>query len=165
MHTEGQAAPKIANIEGGARPGFVPLNRNGFIGGSGSGTIYQFGQFVAGIETDIDYTDFRDNRSVTTAQLVTGLPLNNTFSSRLNFLGTVRDRLGLAYDHSLFHATGGLAYGETKQHIDMFGPTCALRLIATTRYDGLRPPATIDRDHPFRAIATSLWTGMTGAVG
>jgi outer membrane immunogenic protein len=31
--------------------------------------------------------------------------------------------LGFAYDHSLFYATGGLAYGETKQHIDMFGPT------------------------------------------
>ena len=33
VHTEGQAAPNIANIAGGARPGFVPLNRNGFIGG------------------------------------------------------------------------------------------------------------------------------------
>jgi hypothetical protein len=42
---------------------------------------------------------------------------------------------------------------------------CALRLIATIRYDGLRPPATIDRDHPFRAIATSLWTGVMEAVG
>ncbi len=123
VHTEGQAAPNIANIAGGARPGFVPLNRNGFIGGGQIGYNYQFGQFVAGIETDIDYTDFRDNRSVTTAQLVTGAPLNNTFSSRLNFLGTVRGRLGFAYDRSLFYATGGLAYGETQQHIDMFGPT------------------------------------------
>ncbi|WFU40065.1 hypothetical protein QA640_38555 [Bradyrhizobium sp. CB82] len=42
---------------------------------------------------------------------------------------------------------------------------CALRLIATTRYDGSRPAATIDRDHPFRAIATSLWTGVMEAVG
>jgi hypothetical protein len=33
------------------------------------------------------------------------------------------------------------------------------------RYDWLRPPATIDRDHPFRAIATSLWTGVMEAVG
>src|SRR5690348_7782395 len=31
------------------------------------------------------------------------------------------------------------------------------RLIAT--------PVTIDRDHRFRAIATSLWTEITGAVG
>jgi hypothetical protein len=29
----------------------------------------------------------------------------------------------------------------------------------------LRPGVPIDRDHPFRAIATSLWTGVTGAVG
>src|SRR3984957_5061007 len=106
VHTEGQAAPNIANIAGGARPGFVPLNRNGVIGGGQIGLNYQIGQFVAGIETDFDYTDFRDNRSVTTAQLVTGLPLNNNFSSRLDFLGTVRGRLGFAYDHSRFYATG-----------------------------------------------------------
>ena len=46
-----------------------------------------------------------------------------------------------------------------------YSEVCALRLIATTRYDGLRPPAAIDRDHPFRAIATSLWTGVMEAVG
>jgi hypothetical protein len=44
-------------------------------------------------------------------------------------------------------------------------PACALRLIATTRYDGLCPPATIDRDHPLRLIATRLWTGVKEAVG
>jgi outer membrane immunogenic protein len=123
VNTEGQAAPNIANIAGGARPGFVPQNRDGFIGGGQVGYNYQFGQYVAGVETDIQYTDFRDHRSVTTAQLGTGLPLDNTFSSRLNYLGTVRGRLGFAYDHSLFYVTGGLAYGETEQHVDMFGPT------------------------------------------
>jgi hypothetical protein len=35
------------------------------------------------------------------------------------------------------------------------GVDCALRLIATTRYDGLRPPATIDCDHLLRLIATT----------
>jgi len=33
--------------------------------------------------------------------------------------------------------------------------TCALRLIATTLYDGLRPPRTIDCDHLLRLIATT----------
>ena len=33
----------------------------------------------------------------------------------------------------------------------------AHRLIATT--------VPIDRDHPFRAIATRLWTGVTDTVG
>jgi outer membrane immunogenic protein len=131
--TEGQAAPNIANIAGGARPGFVPLNRDGFIGGGQIGYNYQFGQFVAGIETDIDFTDSRDSRTVTTAQLVTGAPLNNTFSSRLNYLGTVRGRLGFAYDRSLFYATGGFAYGETERHIDMFGATGNLQFSGDRR--------------------------------
>jgi outer membrane immunogenic protein len=123
VHTEGQAAPNIANIAGGARPGFVPLNRDGFIGGGQIGYNYQFGQFVAGIETDISYTDFQDFNSVTTAQLVTGLPLTNTFRSRLEYLGTVRGRVGYAYDRALFYATGGFAYGKSEHHIDMLGPT------------------------------------------
>lgn len=127
VRTEGQAAPNIANIAGGARPGFVPLNRDGFIGGGQIGYNYQIGHFVAGVETDIMYTDFRDSRSVTTAQLGTGAPLNNTFSSRLNYLGTARARFGATYDRSLFYVTGGLAYGEVEQHIDMFGANGGLQ--------------------------------------
>jgi outer membrane immunogenic protein len=132
VHTEGQAAPNIANIAGGARPGFVALNRNGFIGGIQAGYNYEVGQYgqfgplsrlVLGIETDISYTDFRDSTTVTTAQLGTGAPLSNTFSSRLNYLGTVRGRLGIANDRALFYATGGLAYGESEHHINMFGAT------------------------------------------
>jgi outer membrane immunogenic protein len=123
VHTEGQAAPNIANIAGGARPGFVPLNRDGFIGGGQIGYNYQLGKFVVGLETDISYTDFRDTRSILTAQLGTGAPLNNTFSSRLNYLGTVRGRVGFADNRALYYVTGGFAYGETEQHIDMFGPT------------------------------------------
>ena len=132
VHTEGQAAPNIANIAGGARPGFVALNRNGFIGGIQAGYNYEVGQYgqfgplsrlVLGIETDISYTDFRDSTTVTTAQLGTGAPLSNSFSSRLNYLGTVRGRLGIANDRALFYATGGLAYGESEHHINMFGAT------------------------------------------
>jgi outer membrane immunogenic protein len=126
VNTTGQAAPNIANIAGGARPGHVSLDRSGFIGGGQIGYNYQFGpasQFVAGIEADFDYADFSDSKNVTTAQLVTHRPLNNTFSSSLDTLGTVRARLGYAYDRALFYGTGGFAYGETKQHIDMFGPT------------------------------------------
>lgn len=121
VNTVGQAAPNIANIAGGARPGFVRLNRDGFVGGGQVGYNYQFGQFVAGVETDIAYTDFRDSNTVITPQLVTGAPLANTFSSRLNYLGTVRGRIGVTYDRALFYATGGFAYGESEHRVDMLG--------------------------------------------
>jgi outer membrane immunogenic protein len=125
VHTEGQAAPNIANIAGGARPGFVPLNRNGFIGGVQGGYNYQFGSFVTGIEADFDYLDSRDSNTVVTSQLVTGLPLANTFSSRLDYLGTVRGRVGVTYDRALFYATGGFAYGQSEHRVDMLGAASA----------------------------------------
>jgi hypothetical protein len=42
---------------------------------------------------------------------------------------------------------------------------CAHRIIATSCYDCLRPAVPIDRDHPFRAIATNPVDGVIGAVG
>jgi outer membrane immunogenic protein len=123
VNTEGQAAPNIANIAGGARPGFVPLDRAGFIGGGHIGYNYQIGQMVAGIESDISYTDFRDSANVGTFALGSGAPLNNRFSSNIDYLGTVRGRIGWTYDRTLFYGTGGLAYGEVKQQVQMFGPT------------------------------------------
>jgi outer membrane immunogenic protein len=42
-------------------------------------------------------------------------PINNFYpfeTNRLNDLGTVRGRLGLAVDRTLFYFTAGLAYGE-----------------------------------------------------
>ena len=125
VNTEGQAAPNIANIAGGARPGFVPLNRDGFVGGVQAGYNYQIGQFVTGIEADIDYLDSRDSNTVITSQLGTGLPLANTFSSRLDYLGTVRGRVGYAYDRVLFYATGGFAYGQSEHRVDMLGAASA----------------------------------------
>jgi outer membrane immunogenic protein len=125
VNTEGQAAPNIANIAGGARPGFVPLNRDGFVGGAQIGYNYQIGQFVAGVEADIDYLDSHDSNTVVTSQLNTGLPLANTFSSRLEYLGTVRGRVGYAYDRVLFYATGGFAYGQSDHSVNMLGAASA----------------------------------------
>jgi|SRR5476649_522173 len=123
VHTKGQAAPNIANIAGGARPGSVDLDRNGGVGGVQLGYNYQFGQWVAGVETDISFTDVSDSRNIGTSQLNTHLALNNKFESKIKYLGTLRGRFGYAFDRTLIYATGGLAYGETSQSIDMFGPT------------------------------------------
>ncbi|NWA05531.1 outer membrane protein [Pseudomonas gingeri] len=123
VHTKGQAAPNIANIAGGARPGSVDLDRNGFVGGAQLGYNYQFGQWVAGVETDLSYTDLNDSRNIGTRQLNTGAALNNKFESKIKYLGTLRGRFGYAFDRTLVYGTAGLAYGETSQSVDMFGPT------------------------------------------
>ena len=120
--TTGQAVANVNNVVGGARPGSVRLNNDGFIGGGQIGYNFQFSpSWVFGIEADIAYTDFRDTRTVVTLPLAGAGTLNNTFTSRLDYLGTVRGRIGYAVDRTLFYGTGGFAYGEVRNSANFFG--------------------------------------------
>ncbi|MDX1729966.1 MAG: outer membrane beta-barrel protein [Aurantimonas coralicida] len=76
----------------------------GFIGGGHIGYDYQINDFVVGAVADINYIDAETNRSYTTG--------GSTFStsSDINYLGTVRARVGYAMDSVLLYGTGGLAY-------------------------------------------------------
>jgi outer membrane immunogenic protein len=123
VQTKGQAAPNIANIAGNARPGLVDLDRVGVIAGGQIGYNLQFGRYVAGVEADLGYTHFTDTRDVGTAQLNTGLALNNRFRSKIDYLGTARARLGVTWNQALFYGTGGLAVGRTRHSVTMFGAT------------------------------------------
>ncbi|WP_410824402.1 outer membrane protein, partial [Methylobacterium oryzisoli] len=94
-------------------------NRNssdGFVGGGQIGYNYQFtpgAGFVVGIEADAQYVDFgRDrNRFVSTGPIAAQRLFNPNGISGLDFFGTVRGRLGYAWDRTLVYATGGFAYG------------------------------------------------------
>jgi outer membrane immunogenic protein len=96
-------------------------NRNsndGFVGGGQIGYNYQFtpgSGVVVGIEADAQYVDFgRDrNRFAATSPLLPGaLAFNPNGLSGLDYFGTVRGRLGYAFDRTLVYATGGFAYGS-----------------------------------------------------
>jgi outer membrane immunogenic protein len=96
-------------------------NHGGFTGGGQAGYNWQFNaRGVAGIEADIAWTD--QNRSTTFASLTpnavfAGFPeaYTATVSSHLDYLGTVRGRLGfLATPSFLLFGTGGLAYGGAR---------------------------------------------------
>ncbi|CAA2140427.1 MULTISPECIES: porin family protein [Methylobacterium] len=93
----------------------------GFVGGGQVGYNYQFtpgSGVVVGIEADAQYTDFGNKtRTVngTFSPVVGGL--NGTTAVRLpgnemNFFGTVRGRIGYAFDRTLVYGTGGFAYGD-----------------------------------------------------
>jgi outer membrane immunogenic protein len=95
---------------------------NGFIGGGQIGYNIQLNAVVFGIEADI-MGIARDGGSASTtinSGPVAGFAANSystttTVSKRLEYLGTVRARLGiLATPQFLLYATGGLAYGEAK---------------------------------------------------
>ena len=116
-----------------------PGSRNdvGFIGGGQVGYNYQFGAgsgFVVGLEADIQYADLGERDSnLGTSQGYTFVPTAPTAASPVNlglafappraavfrndslrgvdWFGTVRGRIGYAFDRVLVFATGGLAYG------------------------------------------------------
>jgi outer membrane immunogenic protein len=98
----------------GLLPGSYPTDGDGFTGGAQLGYNYQIGQFVVGVETDINYVDSDQTSGATLGVAALGLTGVSTARSELSYLGTVRGRLGFAYDRALIYVTGGLAYGEVK---------------------------------------------------
>ena len=103
----------------GAYYGNDDSSDGGFVGGAQIGYNYQFGQFVAGIEADIQYADLGSSRNNNesayyyTQNSSSGWPYygSNTGDGSVEWFGTVRARLGFALDRALIYATGGFAYG------------------------------------------------------
>jgi outer membrane immunogenic protein len=129
IRTSGNAANTIANVGALARPPGVSFDQDGFIGGAQIGYNMQFGMFVAGVEADISYTDLstrQDYFSPTTfGPALAGT--RSTFTQDLEYLGTVRARLGVAFDRALVYVTGGLAYGDVNYNADFFTSGGALQ--------------------------------------
>jgi outer membrane immunogenic protein len=106
-----------------ATPGTVATFRNrsqdGFSGGGQIGYNYQFtpgSGVVIGIEADAQYLDFGRNRNsafITGGALAPGYYVTDPRGlSSLDYFGTVRGRLGYAFDRTLIYGTGGFAYGS-----------------------------------------------------
>jgi outer membrane immunogenic protein len=96
-------------------------NGAGFIGGGQFGYNWQFnGRGVAGFEADIAWTNQKRSTAFASTSAFPGFPgffnaYNATISSHLDYLGTVRGRLGfLAGPSFLLYGTGGLAYGGVR---------------------------------------------------
>ena len=93
-------------------------NMDGWVAGGQIGYNYQFtNNVVVGIEADFQWTGAEDSRSFYAT--VDG-PYYQT-SAELEWFGTVRARLGYAFDRLLVYGTGGFAYGQGSA--DYFGLT------------------------------------------
>lgn len=125
---------------GGAQIGYnLQLGGGGFGGGGFLG-----GGVVVGIEADAQYTDFGRSRRGDGFNAVTINPdvrgaalgidgstvvfangdrafLDTGSSNSLEYFGTVRGRLGLAFDRVMVYGTGGFAYGQTEQQTGRAG--------------------------------------------
>ena len=85
-----------------------------FVGGAQAGYNWQVGNFVYGLEGDINYNGWNNT---TNNIYVLAAPLAGTFTtavnSKLNWFGTFRGRIGVAASPTiLIFGTGGLAYGQ-----------------------------------------------------
>ncbi|MGP6428295.1 outer membrane protein, partial [Pseudomonas pharyngis] len=105
-----------------AVPGTTATFRNrsqdGFSGGAQIGYNVKFtpgSGVVVGIEADAQYLDFgrsRNNAFVNGAVAPGFYVTDPRGLSSLDFFGTVRGRLGYAFDRVLVYGTGGFAYGS-----------------------------------------------------
>ena len=112
----------FAGPAGGNRAGVLAFGgsrgNDGFTGGGQVGYNYQFtpgSGVVIGVEADAQYVDFGRNRNryASSSAVIPGtLVFNPNGLSSLDYFGTVRGRLGYAFDRTLVYGTGGFAYGS-----------------------------------------------------
>ena len=105
-----------------AAPGTVASFRNrsqdGFSGGGQIGYNWQLtpgSGVVIGVEADAQYLDFGRNRNnaFISGAVAPGYYVTDPRGlSSLDYFGTVRGRLGYAFDRTLVYGTGGFAYGS-----------------------------------------------------
>jgi outer membrane immunogenic protein len=111
-------------------PGLANDQSQGFAGGGTLGINWQAGSLVYGLETDISWLS---NKST---YVDPNGAINNFFPSetnRLDYLGTVRGRLGLAVDRTLLYFTAGLAYGEVANTVRYC--SCKFPIFNTPHFD------------------------------
>ncbi|MGQ3672929.1 outer membrane protein [Xanthobacter sp. TB0136] len=86
----------------------VDLNSSGFFVGGQIGYNYQLANnVVVGLEADLQWSDIE-------AKYQENWLGGDSASVKLDYFGTIRARLGYAYDRFLPYITGGAAYGKTK---------------------------------------------------
>ena len=115
-----------AGFNGTSVSPFASTKSNGFTGGGQIGYNYALGNsfgglgggaFVVGVEADAAYTDLKG----TTDFIGTGA-VDTTYRSRTDYVGTVRGRLGYAFDRTLVYGTGGFAYGGVTNSVNIAAP-------------------------------------------
>jgi outer membrane immunogenic protein len=119
-------------VQGGIASNKTSFNDGGFIASNSAthldehrtgGTIggllgfnLQEGRFVYGIEGDWSWIGARSDRSGVAFDLG-GDPVSTSF--KVNWLATLQGRAGLAIDATLFYLTGGVAFGQVKNSVDL----------------------------------------------
>lgn len=109
----GQNAASLS-IPAGLIAESTSLSPYGAIGGAQAGYNWQFGNWVLGVEADIQASGLEDDHSCLLLCRPTTIA---TIDQSLDWFGTVRGRVGYAFGSVLAYYTGGLAYGAVQTSI------------------------------------------------
>ena len=85
--------------------------KGGFAGGT-VGYNWQSGTFVAGIEADAAWSDIGQTVAIGGV---------GTVSDKVQSLGTVRGRIGVAFDQVLLYGTAGFAWADNRINVNALG--------------------------------------------
>lgn len=98
----------------GVVPTSLKTDARGVLGGAQAGYNQQIGQWVVGLEADIQGSDIHggDSRLLTGAPFKIPVSLTTMADTKVDWFGTARGRIGYAFDRLLVYGTGGLAYGH-----------------------------------------------------
>lgn len=95
---------------GGADPN---LDGDGTMGGIYAGYNYQMGNFVMGIEGDVQFGEVDPNNIL------------DEVDQEIDFMATVRARLGYAHDRTMAYVTGGVAFMDSEITLPAFGESAS----------------------------------------
>jgi outer membrane immunogenic protein len=107
------------------------INSSGFIGGGQFGCNNQTGQFVLGLEADLDWDSLKTTRAATSAAGAAIVPGAITESVQNNWLSTFRARAGVANGAWLFYVTGGGAIADARTFDQVCFPTAVVPACVT----------------------------------
>ncbi|MGH6847532.1 MAG: outer membrane protein [Methylocella sp.] len=104
----------VVDITGASPEAFFNDKPNGVIGGAHVGYNLQIAQWVAGLEGTVDGSSLTGSRTSATGV---------TMSVRTETQGSIRARIGVAFDRVLIYGTGGVAFAGFDDNYSGAGPT------------------------------------------
>src|SRR5271165_2851018 len=103
---------------------------NGAIGGAHVGYNLQLNQFVLGLEGDVDGSSLSKSTSGVIFPL--GIATFATYNSNADVQGSIRGRVGYAFERVLLYATGGVAFLGTNANLTTGFPFFSYDAVSNT---------------------------------
>jgi outer membrane immunogenic protein len=99
----------------------------GVLGGAHVGYNMQMGNVVFGVEGDIEATNVETDATATVTAFGPGLGAAGTTATaqakaQVNWAGSIRGRLGFAFDRVLIYGTGGVAVADVEESVSLTVP-------------------------------------------